>query len=227
MYADDMKKQIQFLILCSLAVSQLQCASFRKTSKSQSNAVPVAEESENGEVRQYMEEPTAAEAREPAAAAAPKRYKTGAALCGEYPKVNLRLPPGFCAGLMYDGTKTMKRPRNIVEYKVGEKTVYFILDMQTWGTNHAVLYRLDRAGKSWKATRLLDADDFSETKYKELMHLGSALLKGPTQVQDKRIYVGGAKYLWSFDPAAANNTASLVVSAPIHLFAKQLFPVLK
>lgn len=206
MYADDMKKQFQFLLLCSLAASQLQCASFRKASKSKSTAVPVADNSGAGEVRLYMEDPPAEEMREPAAAAASKKYKTEGEPCGEYPRVNLRLPPGFCAGLMYDGTSTMKRPRNIVEHKEGEKTVYFILDMQTWGTNHAVLYRLDLKGKAWVATKLLAADSFSEETEKALMHLGSALLKGP----DGRIYVGGAKYLWSFDPSAAKDTATLL-----------------
>lgn len=197
-WAMKTNQKVSLLLSLLLAASQIQCASFAKK-----KSAKLAPSERLGEPPQEGLS-YAFDQREPAAV---KKYSVSSEkLCDGYPALDVELPPGFCAGLLLDGTGIFRKPRMIAEHR----GALFVIDMGGWGSNESRLFRLDRVQGSWQSTLILSKTDLG-TNQQGWLDRSSGLLKGP----DGFIYVGAAAQIWRFDPRRARSAKELLRGATL------------
>ncbi|MGY4629780.1 glucose/arabinose dehydrogenase [Bradyrhizobium sp. USDA 4486] len=131
----------------------------------------------------------------PVASSEPVRrsgYALGTELCGSgdlaFPRIQIDMKAGFCAGLVGSEEDHLKFPRSIVQ--VPGRDLFVVADMGGWGhTNGRLL--------------LLDPHAPQRQRFKELLtdvEYPFGLVIGP----DKKLYASSAEAIFRFDPQAEN-----------------------
>ena len=131
----------------------------------------------------------------PSASSEPVRksgYAVGAETCGSgdlaFPKLQIDMKAGFCAGLVASEDDRLKFPRSIVQ--VPGRNLFVVADMGGWGHTDGRLLLLDpRAPQGQRFKELLTGVEYP-----------FALVIGP----DKKLYASTAETIFRFDPLADN-----------------------
>lgn len=143
------------------------------------------------------------------------RYRTQGS-CGGFPRVDLKTAPGFCVGLVYDGSGVLTKSRWAAPFGVNK---VLLVDMGNWEHFTGNIYVLDFGKRPVRLTKLLGRDKFSSRDP------ARGILDRPNQImrhKDGKYYVGGATGLYRFDPTARRPEKSVEVlisdlpSAGIH-----------
>lgn len=129
-----------------------------------------------------------------ASAAPPARdaYAAPQGNCDGYPRLNIGMAKGFCAGLVLgptagDKTRKLLLPRSLAQL---DETTWLVTDLGGWGTTRGAVWKLrSRSGEAPQLTRLLGG-----------LNLPHALAIGP----DGLAYVGEMSEIFRFDPRAAD-----------------------
>lgn len=139
-----------------------------------------------------------------AAGPAPKReiYAAPEGTCDGYPRLDIGMAAGFCAGLVVgptagDATRRMALPRSLAQ--VGD-AVWLVSDLGGWGTRRGAIWKLETLpGKTATLTPLIEG-----------LNLPHALTIGT----DGMAYVGEMSRIIRFDPHAAEprNTIETVIA---------------
>lgn len=130
----------------------------------------------------------------PALAAAPPRvaYAAPKGTCDGYPRLDIGMARGMCAGLVAGPTeggdeRQIRLPRSLVQLDDG---VWLVSDLGGWGTVRGIIWKLEtRPGQPATLTPLVTG-----------LNLPHALALGP----DGLIYVGEMSRISRFDPRAAD-----------------------
>src|SRR6478736_1599416 len=131
----------------------------------------------------------------PGASSEPVRksgYAIGTETCGSgdlaFPKVQIDMKAGFCAGLVASEEDHLKFPRSIIQ--VPGRDLFVVADMGGWGHTDGRLLLLDpRAPQGQRFKELLTAIEYP-----------FGLVIGP----DKKLYASTAETIFRFDPLADN-----------------------
>jgi glucose/arabinose dehydrogenase len=110
----------------------------------------------------------------------PSGYAT-AGQCAGYPRLPLKTPDGWCAGLVADERDGLRMPRRVLEL---EPDRFWITDMGNWEPKQGRLLELNPAGQPGDPKRIRVL-----AKGLDRPH---GLIRGP----DGRIYVGEADTIW-------------------------------
>lgn len=116
------------------------------------------------------------------------------ATCDGYPRADIGMAPGYCAGLVVgpSSPRLLRLPRSLVQLPGGD---WIVSDLGGWGTGRGAIWRLSAApGRAPRLTRLIDG-----------LNLPHALAFGA----DGWIYVGEMSRIFRFDPAARDPAATL------------------
>ncbi|MCA1410850.1 PQQ-dependent sugar dehydrogenase [Bradyrhizobium sp. NBAIM20] len=119
-------------------------------------------------------------------------YAIGTEACGSgdlaFPRIQIDMKAGFCAGLVASEEDRLKFPRSIVQVPGGDLLV--VADMGGWGHTDGRLLLLDpRAPQGLRFKELLTGIEYP-----------FALVIGP----DKKLYASTAETIFRFDPLADN-----------------------
>ncbi|MBR0963790.1 PQQ-dependent sugar dehydrogenase [Bradyrhizobium diazoefficiens] len=119
-------------------------------------------------------------------------YAIGADLCGSgdlaFPRLQIDMKPGFCAGLVASEEDHLKFPRTIVQ--VPGRDLFVVTDMGGWGHTDGRLLLLDpRAPQGQRFKELLTGVEYP-----------FGLVIGP----DRKLYASTAETIFRFDPLADN-----------------------
>ncbi len=119
-------------------------------------------------------------------------YAIGADRCGSgdlaFPRLQIDMKPGFCAGLVAGEDDQLKFPRSIIQIPGHE--LFVVADMAGWGHTDGRLLLLDpRAAASRRTRELLTGLEYP---------FGLAI--GP----DRKLYASTAETIFRFDPLADN-----------------------
>ncbi|MFK4385676.1 glucose/arabinose dehydrogenase [Bradyrhizobium sp. USDA 3397] len=119
-------------------------------------------------------------------------YVIGTEACGSgdlaFPRIQIDMKAGFCAGLVADEEDRLKFPRSIVQ--VPGRDLLVVADMGGWGHTDGRLLLLDpRAPQGQRLKELLTGIEYP-----------FALVIGP----DKKLYASTAETIFRFDPLADN-----------------------
>lgn len=119
-------------------------------------------------------------------------YAIGAETCGSgdfaFPRIQIDMKAGFCAGLVASEEDHLKFPRSIIQ--VPGRDLFVVADMGGWGHTDGRLL-------------LLDPHAPQEQRFKELLtgvEYPFGLVIGP----DKKLYASTAETIFRFDPLADN-----------------------
>ncbi|MGC2776879.1 MAG: sugar dehydrogenase, partial [Bradyrhizobium sp.] len=119
-------------------------------------------------------------------------YALGSASCGEaplaFPRLQIDMKAGFCAGLVASREDSLKFPRSIVQ--IPGRPLFVIADMGGWGHDDGRLLILDPAAPAGQRIR----EAVTRLSYP------FGLAAGP----DGRIYASTDTSIFRFDPLAAN-----------------------
>ncbi|HEY0504169.1 MAG TPA: PQQ-dependent sugar dehydrogenase [Lysobacter sp.] len=135
----------------------------------------------------------------PAVAAAPPRvaYAAPEGTCDGYPRLDIGMAKGTCAGLVAgptaaDRTRTLRLPRSLLQL---DDDTWLVSDLGRWDGAQGTVWKLrTRPGEVPVLTRVLDG-----------LYLPHALALGP----DGRVYVGEMSRIVRFDPHAADPAATV------------------
>lgn len=119
-------------------------------------------------------------------------YAIGTETCGSadlaFPRIQIDMKAGFCAGLVASEEDRLKFPRSIIQ--VPGRDLFVVADMAGWGHTDGRLLLLDpRAPQGQRFKELLTAIEYP---------FGLAI--GP----DKKLYASSAETIFRFDPLADN-----------------------
>ncbi|MCG2643650.1 PQQ-dependent sugar dehydrogenase [Bradyrhizobium sp. WYCCWR 12678] len=119
-------------------------------------------------------------------------YAVGPETCGSgdlaFPKVQIDMKAGFCAGLVGSEEDHLKFPRSIIQ--VPGRDLFVVADMGGWGHSDGRLLLLDpRAASGQRFKELLTGIEYP-----------FGLVIGP----DKKLYASTAETIFRFDPLADN-----------------------
>jgi glucose/arabinose dehydrogenase len=141
----------------------------------------------------------------PAASSDPVRksgYAVGTDSCGSgdlaFPRVQIDMKPGFCAGLVASEEDHLKFPRAIIQ--VPGRDLFVVADMGGWGHTDGRLLLLDpHAPQGQRFKELLTGVEYP-----------FGLVIGP----DKKLYASTAETIFRFDPLADNprSTVETIIS---------------
>src|SRR5581483_7012854 len=119
-------------------------------------------------------------------------YAVGTETCGSgdlaFPRIQIDMKAGFCAGLVGSEEDHLKFPRSIIQLPGRE--LFVVADMGGWGHSDGRLL-------------LLDPHAASGQRFKELLtgvEYPFGLVLGP----DKKLYASTAETIFRFDPLADN-----------------------
>lgn len=143
--------------------------------------------------------------REPAAIQV-TRYKT-AGKCGGFPKIDVKTAPGFCVGLVYDGSGQYRKLRWSAPLS---NTRALVTEMGGWAPNSGAILVLDFAKAKAAIKPLLTRASFKPNDPRR------GIINEPNQISrgaDGLYYVGAATGIYRFNPRAANPAASVEVLA--------------
>ncbi|OPY94136.1 sugar dehydrogenase [Bradyrhizobium sacchari] len=124
-------------------------------------------------------------------------YAIGAESCGSgdlaFPRIQIDMKAGFCAGLVASEEDRLKFPRSIVQ--VPGRDLFMVADMGGWGHTDGRLLLLDpRAPQGQRFKELLTGLEYP-----------FGLVVGP----DKKLYASTAEAIFRFDPLADNPRSSV------------------
>src|SRR4051795_7673101 len=117
-------------------------------------------------------------------------YAIGTETCGSadlaFPRIQIDMKAGFCAGLVASEEDRLKFPRSIIQ--VPGRDLFVVADMAGWGHTDGRLLLLDpRAPQGQRFKELLTAIEYP-----------FGLVIGP----DKKLYASSAETIFRFDPLA-------------------------
>lgn len=125
--------------------------------------------------------------------AAPRTgYAAPQGTCDGYPRLDIGMAPGFCAGLIAgptaaDPARPLRLPRSLVQL---DETTWLVTDLGSWGSVNGAVWKLQsQPGQASVLTRLIDG-----------LNLPHALALDP----DGLAYVGEMSRIFRFDPQAEN-----------------------
>lgn len=117
--------------------------------------------------------------------------------CDGYPRIDIGLAPGMCAGLVLQspgGRGNMRLPRTLIPLEGTQD--WLVVDLGGWNVRAGQIWRLSAApGTAPTFRRLLGGLEMPHT-----------LLRGP----DGRYYVGEMGRIFAFDPTAEKPSATVV-----------------
>lgn len=145
-------------------------------------------------------------------AAEAKAYRTSGT-CGGLPRVQVKTAPGFCVGLVSQGSH-FKMPRVPLALKDGS---ILVSDMGSWSPTTGRIHRLKKEGNVWKHSVLLTPEKLS-TKLRPALDRVHHLALGP----DGKVYAGAATGIYRFD---ANNPAATMEAVVTGIPAQGLHPL--
>lgn len=154
------------------------------------------------------------------AMAAPPRVKYAAPQgdCDGYPRLDIGMADGFCAGLVIGPTtgnaeRRLRLPRSLVQL---DESTWLVSDLGRWGAVDGVVWRLEsRPGAPAALTPLIAGLD-----------LPHALAIGP----DGLAYVGEMSRIFRFDPRAADpgeSTETVIAGLPDNRLHENRHPLSK
>lgn len=132
----------------------------------------------------------------PSAAAPRFPYAAPQGTCDGYPRLDIGMATGFCAGLAAgptaaDRTRPMRLPRSLLQL---DAHTWLVTDLGSWEGANGAVWRLDDKPGAPTLTRLLDR-----------LHMPHAIARGP----DGKVYVGEMSRVFRFDPDASDAAASI------------------
>ncbi|WP_342316804.1 PQQ-dependent sugar dehydrogenase [Lysobacter sp. FW306-1B-D06B] len=133
----------------------------------------------------------------PGVAAPRVAYAAPTGTCDGYPRLDIGMAKGFCAGLVIgptaaDRTRPMRLPRSLLQLDDGS---WLVTDLGSWDGANGAIFRLRTAPGGVPAlTRVLDG-----------LHMPHAIARGP----DGKVYVGEMSRIFRFDPDAVDARASI------------------
>jgi glucose/arabinose dehydrogenase len=110
--------------------------------------------------------------------------------CGDFPRLDVTTPPGFCAAVLADG---FKFPRGIQPLANGD---LIVVDMRNWEPNRGSIWLLKQAGNKYQQVRLLSGLDRP-----------NGITLGP----DGLVYVGLVHRIIRFNPDSAATSVEDVI----------------
>lgn len=116
--------------------------------------------------------------------------------CGGFPRVNVQTAPGFCLGLVFDGSAVFKKSRWIAAL---DENRIVVVDMGGWGENAGKFYTLDLSQQPVQAKLLMERSMVSQSDP------GRGIFDRPNQIlkhTDGKFYVGAATGVYRFNPLA-------------------------
>lgn len=132
------------------------------------------------------------------AVAAPRvLYAAPQGSCDGYPRLQIGMAEGYCAGLVVgptaaDRTRPMRLPRSLLQL---DEQHWLVTDLGGWEGANGAVWMLDAApGRAPTVTRLLDG-----------LHMPHAIARGP----DGKVYVGEMSRIFRFDPRASEPARTL------------------
>lgn len=110
--------------------------------------------------------------------------------CGDFPRLDVATPPGFCAAVLADG---FKFPRGIQPLANGD---LIVVDMRNWEPNRGSIWLLKQSGNKYQQVRLLSGLDRP-----------NGITLGP----DGLVYVGLVHRIIRFNPDSAATSVEDVI----------------
>ncbi|WP_144898726.1 PQQ-dependent sugar dehydrogenase [Luteimonas cucumeris] len=153
-----------------------------------------------------------------AAAEQRQAYAEPVGTCDGYPRLDIGMAEGFCAGLVIGPTAGDKRrelllPRSLLQL---DDATWLLTDLGGWGTTRGAVWKLrSRPGEPAGLTRLLGG-----------LNLPHALANGP----DGLVYVGEMSRIFRFDPHAsdpARTVETVVAGLPDNRLHENRHPLSK
>ena len=141
--------------------------------------------------------------REPATVQTTRYKVTGD--CGGFPRIDVETAPGFCVGLVYDGSGKWRKLRWAAEVS---STRAVVTEMGGWAPFNGQILQLDFADGKSTLSPLLPRDSFKVNDPRR------GIINEPNQISrgtDGLYYVGAASGIYRFDPQAAKPAASVEV----------------
>ena len=137
----------------------------------------------------------------PAALAADQPKASGSTTCGGYPRVQIGMAKGYCAGLVWAPTpgkvRQLRLPRSLLQL---DDDVWLVTDLGGWGTQRGAVWKVAaKPGTRTQVTRLMGG-----------LQLPHAMAMGA----DGKVYVGEMSRIFRFDPHAekSSDTIETVIS---------------
>jgi glucose/arabinose dehydrogenase len=132
------------------------------------------------------------------------RYKTKGD-CGGFPRIDVKTAPGFCVGLVYDGSGKWRKLRWAAEVN-GTRAV--VTEMGGWAPFNGQILQLDFANGKATLTLLITRDSFKANDPRRgIINEPNQISRGP----DGLFYVGAASGVYRFDPQAAKPATTVEV----------------
>lgn len=131
-----------------------------------------------------------ATAHSPANAQQRALYAAPTDTCDGYPRLDIGMAKGYCAGLVTgptraDATRPMRFPRELLQL---DDNTWLVTDLGGWGTKRGAVWKLEtKRGEPTKVSRVLAG-----------LNLPHAIKRGA----DGKIYVGEMSRIFRFDPRA-------------------------
>ena len=107
--------------------------------------------------------------------------------CAGYPRVALRVPAGWCAGLALTAADGLRMPRRLLEVSPGQ---FWLVDMGSWEPRRGRLLALDLSGARQGPARV------------QVLAQGLDRPHGLARGPDGRLYIGEAGSVWRTPPGA-------------------------
>jgi len=145
-------------------------------------------------------------------------YAAPQGTCDGYPRLQIGLRNGYCAGLVVgptaaDRTRPMRLPRALLQLDAQH---WLVTDLGSWDGANGAVWMLDTVpGRAATLTRLLDG-----------LHMPHALAHGP----DGMVYVGEMSRIFRFDPLApdpAKTIEPIVTGLPDNRLHQNRHPLSK
>jgi len=122
--------------------------------------------------------------------------------CGGLPKIDIKTAPGFCLGIIDDGSDLFK-PRYTIELSNGDLV---LSDMVSWDPMKGKIYYYKNQDGDYKRTLIFSNKTINTNDPRlSVIDRPNQLLIGP----DNLVYIGSASGIFRFNPNAADKLASL------------------
>ena len=119
--------------------------------------------------------------------------------CAGYPRVALRVPAGWCAGLALTAADGLRMPRRLLEVSPGQ---FWLVDMGSWEPRRGRLLALDLSGARQGPARV------------QVLAQGLDRPHGLARGPDGRRYIGEAGSVWRTPPGASVQRETVLQGLP-------------